>query len=186
MTVTWVQIFLPALVSAVAVFFASFVIHMVLKLHHADYKKLPNEDEVREAIRRSGVGPGQYTMPNCTDAKQQADPAMMKKFEEGPNGVLYIGPKGAVRLGPFLGKWVVYTLVLGPVVGYLARAVLPAGSGFSDVLQVVGTAAWLGYSFQSPSDSIWKAKPWSVTFRGFFDGLIYALLTGICFALMWP
>ena len=186
MTVTWAQLLLPALVSAVAVFFASSLIHMVLQLHKADYKKLPNEDEVRDVIRRGGAGPGQYILPHCSDPKQGCEPAMVKKYEEGPNGVLYVGPKGVVKLGPFLGKWFAYTLVLGVLAGYVAKIMLPAGTGFSKVFQVVGAAAWLAYSFQSPSDSIWKAKPWSITIRGFFDGLVYAALTGAIFAWFWP
>lgn len=186
MTVTWAQLLLPALAAAVAVFFASSVIHMVLKLHNPDYKKLPNEDEVRDAIRKGGAGPGQYILPHCNDPKQQADPAMVRKYEEGPNGVLYVGPRGVIKLGPFLGKWFAYTIVLGLVAGYVAKSVLVKGAEFSHVFQVVGAAAWLGYSFQSPSDSIWKCKPWTVTFRGFFDGLVYAALTGACFGWLWP
>ena len=184
--VSWAQLFLPALVAAVAVFFASSVIHMVLKLHNKDYKGIPNEDEVRGALRKGGITPGQYMIPHCQEAKAHSDPAMLKKFEEGPIGVLYVGSPGTIKMGPFLGKWFTYTIVLGLVAGYVAKSALLPGASFGHVLQVVGAAAWLGYSFQSPSDSIWKSKPWAVTFRSFFDGLIYAVLTGLCFALMWP
>ena len=38
-------------------------------------------------------------------------------------------------------------------------------------------SAWLAYAWASPSDSIWKGKPWSVTARAMFDGLVYASLT---------
>jgi hypothetical protein len=186
MTVTWAELILPALVAAVGVFVASSVIHMVLKLHNPDYKKLPNEDEVRDAIRRGGAGPGQYILPHCNDPKEQADPAMVKKYEEGPNGVLYVGPKGVIKLGPFLGKWFLYTVLIGLAAGYVAKSTLFAGTGFTSVFRVTGAAAWLAYSWQSPSDSIWKAKPWIITFRGYFDGLVYALITGACFGWMWP
>jgi hypothetical protein len=37
-------LWLPIMVSAVIVFFASFIIHMVLTYHKSDYRKLSDED----------------------------------------------------------------------------------------------------------------------------------------------
>ncbi len=37
-------LWLPIVLSAVIVFFASFVIHMVLKYHWGDWTKLPSEE----------------------------------------------------------------------------------------------------------------------------------------------
>jgi hypothetical protein len=54
------------------------------------------------------------------------------------------------------------------------------------VFQVVGAAAFLAYAGQSAADSIWKYKPWSVTFRYLLDGLVYAALTAGSFAWLWP
>jgi hypothetical protein len=184
--VPWSALFLPALVATVLVFIASSIVHMVLKLHNPDYRKLPNEDEVRAAIRRGAPLPGQYVMPHCTDSKQMASPDMAKKFEEGPNAVLYVRANGAVKLGPFLGKWIAYSFLVSLFAGYLAQATLPPGTEYLRVFQVVGAAAWLAYSWQQPSDSIWKGKPWSVTIRGMFDGLVYAALTAGSFAWLWP
>ena len=44
--VSIISLWLPILLSAVAVFIASSVIHMVLKYHNSDFKKIPAEDEV--------------------------------------------------------------------------------------------------------------------------------------------
>lgn len=184
--IAWSALLLPALVSAVIVFFASSIVHMVLKLHNPDYKKLPNEDEVRAAIRKGNPSPAQYMLPHCLDPKQMAAPEMGQKFKEGPVGILYVGRLGATQLGPFLIKWFIYTVLLSLVAGYIARAALPADANYLRVFQVVGAAAWLGYSWQSPSDSVWKHKPWSVTLRSMFDGLLYAALTAGSFAWLWP
>ena len=46
-------LWLPILLSAVFVFMASSLIHMVLPWHKSDYPKLPNEQEVMDALRRS-------------------------------------------------------------------------------------------------------------------------------------
>jgi len=184
--VAWSALFLPALVATVLVFIASSIIHMVLKLHNADYRKLVNEDEVADALRKNTGTPGQYVIPHCQDSKQMASPEMQKKYQDGPLAVVYIGPNGPVKLGPFLGKWIVYSFVVSLLAGYLAQATLPANTEYLKVFQVVGAAAWLAYAWQAPSDSIWKQKPWSVTFRSMFDGLVYAAITAGSFAWLWP
>ena len=51
-------LWLPILLSAVVVFFASFIMHMVLAYHKSDYRKLPDEDRVTDAIRSAGVTRG--------------------------------------------------------------------------------------------------------------------------------
>lgn len=184
--VAWTALILPILLSAALVFVASSIIHMVLKLHAPDYRRLPNEDDVCAALRKGSPSPGQYVFPHFADGKQMADPAMVKKFEQGPVGVVYIRRSGSIKLGPFLGAWVLYSVVIGFLAAYVARSTLTTGAPYLKVFQVVGAAAWLAYAWQSPSDSIWKGKPWSITLRGMFDGLVYAALTAGAFAWLWP
>jgi len=180
------ELWLPIVVSAVGVFIASSLIHMVFKWHNSDYLKLANEDDVRAVVRAASPPPGQYAIPYCSDMKQMGSPEMQKKFTEGPNVVMYVRPNGTVKLGPFLGSWFAYTLVVGFVVGYVARATVAPGAEYLHVFQVVGAAAWLAYAWSIPSDSIWMGKPWSSTFLYMFDGLIYAALTAGSFAWLWP
>jgi len=184
--VAWSALLLPALISAVLVFVASSLIHMVVKWHQSEYKTLPNEDEVRAAIRKSSPVPGKYVMPFCKDSKDMASEAMQKKLTEGPNVVMFVRENGAVKLGPFLGKWFAYTIVVSLVAGYVARATVAPGAEYMQVFQVVGAAAWLAYAWAIPADSIWMGKPWSSTFVYMFDGLIYAALTAGAFAWLWP
>ena len=54
------SLWLPILVSAVIVFVASSIIHMVLPFHRKDYKPVPSEDGVMDALRRFGIPPGDY------------------------------------------------------------------------------------------------------------------------------
>src|SRR6266404_8155579 len=51
-------LWLPILLSAVIVFFASFIMHMVLAYHKSDYRKLPDEECVTDALRSAGVTRG--------------------------------------------------------------------------------------------------------------------------------
>ena len=184
--VPWSALFLPAVLSAVLVFVASSLIHMVLRWHRSEYKTFPNEDEVRAAIGKSAPVPGKYVLPFCEDGKQMATEEMQRKYAEGPNAVLFVRQNGPVQLGPFLGKWFAYSLVVSLVVGYVARATVAPGAETVQVFQVVGAAAWLAYAWAIPSDSIWMGKSWSSTFVYMLDGLIYAALTAAAFAWRWP
>ena len=56
-------LWLPILVSAVAVFVVSSIIHMTPLWHKTDYPRYPNEDRVLDALRPIGIPPGDYLMP---------------------------------------------------------------------------------------------------------------------------
>ena len=184
--IEWSQLVLPILLSAVAVFIASTVIHVGIKWHNVDYKKLPNEDEVSAAIRRQSPPPGQYIFPHCLEGQDKNSPEMKAKFVAGPNGVMFLRPNGEMQIGPFLGKWFLYTVIISALAAYLARATLPTAATYLGVFQVVGAATWLAYAWQGPSDSIWKGQPWAVTIRHMVDGLVYACLTAGIFGWLWP
>jgi hypothetical protein len=184
--VAWSALLLPALLSAVLVFVASSLIHTVIQWHKSEYGTLPNEDEVRAALGKSRPSPGKYVLPFCKSGKEMAAPEMQKKLAEGPNVVMFVRENGAVKLGPFLGKWFAYTVVVSLLAGYVARATLAPGAEYLQVFQVIGAAAWLAYAWGIPSDSIWMGKPWSSTFVYMIDGLIYAALTAGAFAWLWP
>ena len=49
--VTLASLWLPILLSAVAVFIASSLVHMVLKYHDSDYPGLPSEAQFRAGLR---------------------------------------------------------------------------------------------------------------------------------------
>ncbi len=184
--VAWSSLLLPALVSAGLVFVASSLIHMVLRWHRSEYKTLPNEDEVRAALGKSSPVPGKYVLPFCESSQEMASPQMQKKYDEGPNVVMYVRENGAVKLGPFLGKWFLYSLIVSLLAGYVARAAVAPGAPYLQVFQIVGVATWLAYAWAIPSDSIWIGKRWSSTFVYMIDGLIYAALTAGAFAWLWP
>ena len=55
--VSLTSLWLPILLSAVIVFVASSIMHMVLPYHKSDYRKLPDEDRVTDALRSAGRDP---------------------------------------------------------------------------------------------------------------------------------
>jgi len=50
-------LWLPILLSAVFVFVASSVVHMVLPWHKGDYRQVPEEKRLMDALRPLGVPP---------------------------------------------------------------------------------------------------------------------------------
>ena len=56
--VTIDALWLPIVLSAVIVFVASSVIHMVTPFHRGDLQRLPDEDSVQDALRRFSIPPG--------------------------------------------------------------------------------------------------------------------------------
>lgn len=179
-------LWMPILLSAIAVFLASSLSHMVLKLHRNDYSRLPDEDQTLAALRQAGVGPGTYAFPHCEDTKEMGSPEMMKKYEQGPVGLMNIMPNGAPAMGKYLGLWFVYTIIVGIFVAYLAGRTLAAGADYLAVFRVAGASSFLAYGVANFVDSVWKAQPWGTTARHAFDGLVYSLLTAGIFGWLWP
>lgn len=180
------SLWVPVIVSAVAVFVVSSILHMVLKYHKADYKSVPNEEAVRQALAKGNPAPGIYFTPYCVDMKQMKEPAMKEKFEKGPVAMLTVYPKGAPMLPKHLALWFAFSVFVSFVAAYVARHALHPGDDGMLVMRITGTVAFAGYALSHASDSIWKGQPWANTVRAVVDGAIYALLTGLTFRLLWP
>src|SRR3989442_9893686 len=68
-------LWLPILVSAVAVFVVSSIIHMTPLWHKTDYPRFTNEDRVLDALRPMGIPPGDYMMPRPASSAEMRSPA---------------------------------------------------------------------------------------------------------------
>ena len=179
-------LWLPILLSTVIVFIASSIIHMALGIHNSDYRKLPAEDKVVDALRAAGVTPGPaYHFPYTTH-KEMKSPEVVEKFKRGPVGFVTVMPGGAPGLGKFLGQWFAYSLAIGIFVAYLTGHTRSPGAPYLEVFRVAGTTAFLGYSAAQIQDSIWKGQTWGVTLKHVLDGLVYGLLTAGTFGWLWP
>jgi hypothetical protein len=185
-SISLMQLWAPIVLSAVLVFFASSLIHMVLKWHNSDYSKLPNEDEVRAAIRNGSPSPGQYIVPYCTHGKDMQSPEMIQKFKDGPNGIFMIRPNGAPHMGGTLGAWFTFALAVAFMVAYVASRTLAPGTDYLQVFRFVGTITFLTYAGGSVIDGIWMGRPWGAVFKDLLDALIYGLLSGGAFGWLWP
>lgn len=177
-------LWLPILLSAVAVFIASSVMHMVLPYHRSDYRQLPEEDKILATLRTVNLTRGLYNFPFCTH-KDMKSPAVVEKFKQGPVGMMTIFPSGPPVMPKFLGLWFAYCLVVGLCVAYLTgHTVPPATPHFA--FRIASTAAFLAYGLGTPINAIWKGQTWSMTIKELIDGLVYGVVTGAVFLWLWP
>jgi hypothetical protein len=179
-------LWLPILLSAVIVFVASSVIHMVLPIHKSDYRRLPEEDRLLDTLRAAGVTPGRtYHFPYCTH-KEMKSPEAVGRFKRGPVGLLTVIPSGPPAMGKYLGQWFLYCVLIGVFVAYLTGRTLSPSTQYLEVFRMAGTTAFLAYAVAQIQGSIWKGESWIVTLKHVFDGLIYGLLTAGTFGWLWP
>jgi hypothetical protein len=184
--VSVVSLWLPILLSAVIVFVASSIIHMVLTYHRTDFGKVPNEDQVMEALRQFDVPPGDYVIPYAGSMTAMKSPEFIEKTAKGPVAFITMIPSGPRSMGPQLVLWFIYSVIVGIFAGYVAGIVRGPGSEYLGVFRIVGTVAFVGYSLALLQNSIWYRRSWSATLKSVFDGLVYGLLTAGTFGWLWP
>jgi hypothetical protein len=180
------QLWLPILLSAVAVFIVSSIVHMVLKWHAPDYHGFSNEDEILAAIRKGAPSPGIYMMPFCKDMKDMGTSEMQAKFRQGPVGKLILRAGQEFGMGKPLAQWFVFCLVVSLFCALLGSHTLAAGTAFQQVFCVIGIAAFMAYGFGSFIQGIWWGQPWGAVAKDAVDGLLFALSTAAVFAWLWP
>lgn len=178
-------LWLAIVLSAVIVFIASSIMHMVLPYHRSDYKPLPEEDKVTAVLRAAGVCRGLYIFPFCTHQNMKT-PEVAEKFKQGPVGMMTVRESGPPAMGKFLGLWFGFCLVIEIFVAYLTGRTVAPGTSYLAVFRVASTAAFLGYGLGNLSNGIWKGQPWGMTIKEVIDGLVYALLSGGVFGWLWP
>lgn len=178
------SLWLPILLSAIAVFIVSSLIWTVIQWHNSDWQKLPDEEGVRRALR--GAMPGEYTVPHAADNKARQGGEWQEKFKEGPAAMMVVLPHGSMAMGKQLVQWFIYCLVISTLVAYVAAATLPAGVEYLKVFQVAGTAAILAYAGSTAMGSIWFGHTWGRTLKDIADGVVYGLLTAGIFGWLWP
>ncbi len=179
-------LWLPILLSSVAVFIVSSIIHMVLPWHKGDYTKLPNEEKVMDALRPFSIPPGEYMVPRCESTAEMKSPEFIEKMKKGPVLMMSVWPNGPAQMGSSLIQWFIYSIVVSIFAAYVAGRALPMGTDYLHVFRFAGTTAFVGYSLALWQMSIWYKRPWIVTFKLTIDGLLYGLFTAGMFGWLWP
>lgn len=178
-------LWLPILLSAVAVFFLSSLIHMMSPWHKGDYPKLANEDAVADALRPLNLPPGDYMIPRPAGTDDMKSDAFKAKVNRGPNLILTVIPNGPRGMGKYLINWFLYLIVVTVFAAYIGTCVALAGDHRASV-HAVGLTAFIGYTLALYQMSIWYHRKWSTTLKATFDGLVYAAATFLIFGALWP
>ncbi|MBC8064524.1 MAG: hypothetical protein H7Y17_06825 [Chlorobia bacterium] len=173
-------LWMPILVSAVLVWIASFLCHMVLPHHKSEFKELPDEDKFNVGLE--GTPPGLYMFQWCNPA-QMNDPDKKARIAKGPNGVLAIWP-GPVKMGENLILTLLFYIVVGVFVGYIGWHSIDPGSTYLERFRICGAVAFAAHGLGWMSFFIWFkfGKFWP----NLFDSIVYALITAGTFAWLWP
>ena len=177
---------IPILLSAVFVFVASSIIHMVLSYHRHDMRQVQNEDAFLEAFRKLNVTPGDYCAPYAGSMEAMKSAAFIEKVNKGPIVTMTVSAGGPLNMGSQLTQWFLYSVVISVFAAYVTGRVLTAEAHYLEVFRVAGTVTFMGYAMGLPQFSIWYKRNWSTTLRSMLDGLIYSLLTAGTFGWLWP
>ena len=180
------DLWLPIVVSAVFVFVASSIIHMVLGYHRSDFKQLPSESEVMDALRRFSIPPGEYVVPHPGGPQGLKSPAYKEKLVRGPVFFATVMKSGPLTMGSQLAQWFLFCVVVGVLSAYVAGRAAGPGTEYLVIFRFAGTTAFIAYAVAQWSDTIWYKRSWVTTAKNTFDGLMYSLLTGGAFGWLWP
>lgn len=170
------ELWAPILVSSVVVFVMSALVWTVLPWHKSDFKKTTDEEAVRAALK--GQEPGYYLLPYHTDPAELKNEAVAQKYIDGPQGYITIVPNGVPNMAPKLVLSFAYNVVVGILCAYFVTRMMVPQAAYLDVFRIAGTTAFVAYGIAYIQDSIWFGKPWMITAKNLFDGLLYGLLTG--------
>lgn len=179
-------LWLPILVSAVAVFVASSIIHMTPLWHKTDYPRYASEERVLDALRPLGLPPGDYFMPRPSSTAEMRSPAFQEKMKRGPAVLMTVMPPWSGSMAGQLGQWFVYCLVVNLLAAYVAWAAAGPGATFMQICRFAGTAAFMAYTLGLWQMSIWYRRAWSITLKSTLDGVIFAAVTCAVLGWLWP
>jgi hypothetical protein len=179
------SLIVPILVSAVLVFFASSLVHMVLPWHKGDYPKMANEDQVMDALRPFNIPPGDYMVPRPNSMEHMKSAEFRAKHAKGPVFMMTM-MDGSMNMGPQLFKWFIYSIIVSAIAAFVASRTMPPGTGYGQILRVVGAVAFCSYTMAYWPMSIWYKRALRATITATVDGAIYAGLTAGAFIFFWP
>ncbi|MBX7119573.1 MAG: hypothetical protein K1X31_11285 [Gemmatimonadaceae bacterium] len=179
-------LWLPILLSAIAVFVLSALSWTALPHHKTEFSALPGEDAVMDVLRATGAGPGRYVIPWFGNGELMRTEEGRARIARGPKAHLTIGPPGIPAMGPQMLQSALFQVVVSTCVAYLAWHALVPGVDRLTVFRITGTAAFMACGLGQTSESIWFWRPWRSLWLHLADSLVYGLATGAIFAWRWP
>lgn len=181
-------LWLPIVASAILVFLASWILHVLLPWHKHDRKKVPDQDRVMDALRPFNLAAGDYMLPGCDSMAEMKSPEFQEKMKRGP--VLTATVRGGPpNMGRSLFVWFVYCLVVTYIAAYVGAHALALVRPFplhGHARRLIGLAAFAGYGLSQWQDTIWFGRSLGTSVRNTIDAIIYALITAAIFGWLAP
>jgi hypothetical protein len=178
-TSVW-SLWLPILISGVALFFASWAAWMLLPHHKPEWKGLPDEVAVMNSLR--SIPPGQYMFPYASKPEDWKSEEFKQRTQSGPNGSLTIW-KAPPNMGVNMLCTLLFFIISNFVIAYLTGIALDPGESFWKVFRFTATAGILTYGTANILNGIWFGRK---MVADIIDGIAYGLITGLIFAALWP
>ena len=175
------SLWLPILLSTVALFFTSFLSWMVFRLHEKDWVKIDDEDRLINTVREMNIAEGGYMFPGADSAKEMNSPEYQEKYKAGPRGILQVLPEA--NMGKNLTLTMLFFLCCNATFAYLAEFALKPGTDFITVLRFVSTIALLTFCASMLQHAIWFKNR---VVGHVIESIAYALIAGVIFAALWP
>lgn len=183
-------LWIPIVVSAVAIFVVSSIIHMMLDKiipwHNQDYGKVPQQDAVMDALRPFAIAPGDYMLPRPDSVEDMRAAEFIDKLNKGPKVVMTVMQPGMTGMGRSLGLWFVYLLGINVFAAYITGRALPPSAEYLQVFRFAAATVFIGFAGALWQGWIWYQRSLGTTIRSTIDGLIFALLAGGIFGYFWP
>ena len=179
------DLWLPILLSGLAVFVYSALAWMVLPHHKKEWQPFPNEDAVMSTIRSANLKGGLYHFPHASDPKEMQTAAFQAKMNAGVIAYVTVVEHAGRGMGGTMVKSLIGNLVVSMFVAYIAALALQPGAEYLTVFRVTGAAAFMAYGLGQIQESVWFGRPWKSYFLGTADALVSALLTAGVFGWRW-
>ncbi len=179
------SLLLPVVLSAAAVFVLALILHMT-PWHKGDYRRLPDEDGVMEALRAFELPPSDYAVPHPRSGEYMRSAEYDARRNAGPVMFLTVLPSGPWNIGRVLALWFVFVLVVSTSVALVVGTIVPPGGDRHAVFHHAAVITFLAHAMGAVPMSIWYQRRWSTTFRNAVDSLLYALASAWILSTMWP
>jgi hypothetical protein len=180
------DLWLPILLSTIAVFVMSSMIHMGAPWHKNDYRAMPREADAMDALRPLAIPPGDYMVPRPSSRQELGSAEFRERMKRGPVFVVTFFPTGGMSMARNLIGWFVYLLIVSHFAAYMAGQALPHGARYLRVFQLAGLTAFIAYAVALWQMSIWYGRAWRTTVKATIDGVIYAAITAGLLGWLWP
>jgi hypothetical protein len=182
METSLMSLWLPIIVSGIALFFASWAAWMLLPHHKPEWQGISNEAAFLQSLRSMNLPAGQYMFPYSCKPEDWKSEEFQRRREAGPTGTLTVWKKPP-NMGVNMLCTVLFFTIANLVIGYLAGIALPPGTDFLTVFRFVGTAGILTYGTANILNGIWFGRKMAADIA---DGIAYGIITGLIFASLWP